>query len=237
MSAVAEALSTSGLAATTSKGRRRIRPRTVEYSCQVVSSGPGPGPTRRRSCSSRMSTRQDRSRKVCWSIVVPDRWHPKINTTWRSSGRARTIERAKRLTNASALRLNRGSSSRSLWRDGSSLGDAWATTSDCPLYAVLPCRPRERTRAPTESAAPMVRPTTKSIHRGRPDEAHRRSILLPVHAVADVHADPDLTRMTCRDRVRPRDLGGRPESPQVARRRPRTVAAMAHPAQRPVMPQ
>ena len=41
MSAVAEALSTSGLAATTSKGRRRIRPRTVEYSCQVVSSGPG----------------------------------------------------------------------------------------------------------------------------------------------------------------------------------------------------
>ena len=42
MSAVADALSTSGLAATTSKGRRRIRPRTVGYSCQVVSPGPGP---------------------------------------------------------------------------------------------------------------------------------------------------------------------------------------------------
>ena len=41
MSAMAEALSTSGFAATTSKGRRRIRRTTVEYSCHVVSSGPG----------------------------------------------------------------------------------------------------------------------------------------------------------------------------------------------------
>src|SRR5580693_2671613 len=80
-----------------------------------------------------MSTRQDRSRKVCWSIVVPDRWHPKISTMRRSLGCARTIERAKRLTDASALRLNSGSSSRSPWRDGSTLGDTWATTSDCPL--------------------------------------------------------------------------------------------------------
>ena len=65
--------------------------------------------------------------------MVPDRWHPKINTTWRSLGRARTIERAERLTNARALRLNRGSPSRFLWRDGRSLRDAWATTSDSPL--------------------------------------------------------------------------------------------------------
>src|SRR5689334_809735 len=212
MSAVAEALSTSGLAATISKGRWRIRLRTVEYSCQLVSSRPGP--TRRRSCSSRMSTRQDRSRKVCWSIVVPDRWHPKINTTRRSLGRARTIERAERLANASVLRLNRGSSSRSLCRDGSTLEDACATTLDCPLYGGLP-----------PSMPFLMRSAAKDAHvteSGTLDSGWRL-------AVGDnrLHEGPTVGRGACR---RPREDRG----PANSGRQPSCVSRRAdhgsHPA-------
>lgn len=181
---------------------------TVEYSCQVVSSDPEPGPTRRRSCSSRMSTRQDRSKKVCWSIVVPDRWHPKISTTWRSSGRARTIERAERLTNARALRLNRGSPSRFLWRDGSSLGDAWATSEAPSMPGNMPSAAKGR--APDRDAAPQG-----CRYRLHDDPPVRRGAPTATQTA-------DLTRMTHRDRVRPEDLGGRPESPRGARRRPHT---------------
>ena len=80
-----------------------------------------------------MRTRQDRSRKVCWSIVVPDRWHPKINTTWRSLRRARTTERAERLANAMLLRLNRDSWYSSSPTGQEQLGDVRAATGDCLL--------------------------------------------------------------------------------------------------------
>ena len=175
-----------------------------------------------------MSTRQDRSRKVCWSIVVPDRWHPKINTTRRSSGRARTIERAERLANARVLRLNRGSSSRSLWRDGSSLGDSVGHHFGLPpLMPFLHAVSRERTRAP--------------------DRERRARWQLPTYRL---HDDPAVWRGASAGHA---DRGSHPDDPPGSgsaggsRWKTRITAgskttashqaAMAHPMQRPVMPQ
>ena len=74
--------------------------------------GVGWAPTRRWSCSSTIRIRQDRSRNVCWSIVVPERWQPNIRTDLRRSGGTRRTERVSRFTTASALRRSNGSSSR-----------------------------------------------------------------------------------------------------------------------------